>query len=63
MLGRMDKYIEDIKPLFQDERFYALYHPVVDFDTMAHEVSDRQILDEVLKIADLQEVYDLTLHL
>lgn len=48
MLGRMDEYIEDIKPLFQDERFYALYHPVVDFDTMVHEVSDRQILDEML---------------
>lgn len=47
MLGSMKEYVELMKEFFLDERFSAVFHPVVDFEDMSHEVSDEEVMKEV----------------
>ncbi len=48
MLGNMRTYVELMKEFFLDERFSAVFHPVVNFEDMSHEVSDEEVLKEVI---------------
>lgn len=48
LLQNMDEYIDDMLPLFEDKRFFAMYHPVVDFHDLSHDVTDIDVLNEML---------------
>ncbi|MEG0361797.1 MAG: radical SAM protein [Longicatena sp.] len=48
LLNNMDEYINDMLPLFKDKRFFAMYHPVVDFSNLSHEVTDTEVLNEMI---------------
>lgn len=50
MLGIMYHYYSLMKSFFDDERFYAVFHPVVDFEDLSHEISDLELISEI-KIA------------
>lgn len=52
MLGNLDAYINDFSPLFKDKRFFAMYHTVVDFSDLSHDVTDRQVLNEIIYALD-----------
>ncbi|WP_317317228.1 radical SAM/SPASM domain-containing protein [Amedibacillus dolichus] len=52
MLGNLDAYINDFSPLFKDKRFFAMYHIVVDFSDLSHDVTDRQVLNEIIYALD-----------
>lgn len=49
MLGNMEQYYISMKDFFSDERFYAAFHSVVDFDDMSHDVSDMELITEILE--------------
>lgn len=49
MLGNMEQYYLDMKDFFCDNRFYASFHPVVDFADMGHDISDVELISEMLE--------------
>lgn len=51
MLGNMEGYYKDISEFFDDKRFIAMFHPVVHFSDLSHDVTDRDVLEE-MKIAN-----------
>lgn len=48
MLNYLDDYVNDIKDLFNDKRFYAKYHAVVNFEIMEHDVTDLELVDKMI---------------
>lgn len=50
MHGNMEGYYKDSSEFFDDKRFIAMFHPVVHFIDLSHDVTDRDVLEE-MKIA------------
>ena len=48
MINNMDEYLNKMKNFFEDERFVAMFHPVVDFENMEHEVTDSEVMKEIV---------------
>lgn len=47
MLGKMERYVNKMRIFFDDDRFVAMFHPVVDFESMEHEVTDVEVMKEI----------------